>query len=121
MKNAKDANDAASRASAKAEKAYQERDHVIALAAHLAYRQGLEVWWGRVSDPMPGFQYALYITLPTGQVSWHMQDNELPLFRTLPFETGQWKRPSTRDNAARDKYARIAEYCSQRLTGGVEW
>ncbi len=106
------------RAAAKAEKAYQERDCVIALAAHLAYAQGLEVWWGRVSDATPGFTYAVYIELPTGQVSWHMMDTELELFRALPFETGKWKRASRRDNLANDKYARIAEYCEQRAKRG---
>lgn len=110
--------DVVGRAAAKAEKAYQERDYVIALAAHLAYQQGLEVWWGRVNDPSPGFTYAVYIELPTGQVSWHMMDTELTLFNTLPFETGKWRRASKRDNAASDKYARIAEYCEQRLKRG---
>lgn len=65
--------------------AYSERDKCVAGLAALAARLGWSAWLGKhVGDPWDhDWRNIVFINLPTGQVSWHIHDSELPLFDFL--------------------------------------
>lgn len=68
--------------------AYAERNLVVSLAAKLAvsmgYEAGLYVDPDHKDDPSwTGWTNVVYINLPTGQVTWHIYDGELPIFTTF--------------------------------------
>ncbi len=86
------------------EKAYNERDRVVALAAKLAKDLGYKV--GKKRTPVPGWNSAwfgaIYIDLPTGQVSWHYHEREEGNFQALPEYDGVWDNHTTPE-----KYRRV--------------
>jgi hypothetical protein len=47
----------------------------------------------------------LFITLPTGQVSWHIASADLDLFRHVPFGTATWD-----GHDVEEKYRRLDEH-----------
>ena len=53
---------------------YRERARLVAALARL-YPASLER-----ADPSPGFEWVVYVDLPTGQASWHVSDDDLDLF-----------------------------------------
>lgn len=69
---------------ARKDAAYAERDQVVALCAKMARAMGLRVGMGLHpeddKDWDPEWRHIVYIDLPTGQVSWHVRDSEMPLF-----------------------------------------
>lgn len=84
--------------------AYSERNKCVALIAHLArlldwasgtrQHEGTEPWdddWRTV----------VFIDLPTGQISWHLQDAEKPLVADLPHYEGTWDGHSTEEKYRR--------------------
>ena len=86
--------------------AYEERNKCIALIARMAIGMGLsagralhedgdEVW---ASD----WKNVIFIDLPSGQVSWHIHDSEVHLFKFLPVYGRTWDGHCTRE-----KYRRV--------------
>lgn len=79
--------------------AYWERNRLVALLARL-YPSG------RAITAIPGWDEAwhncIYIDTPKGQLSWHVHDNEMVQFASLPEYKGEWDGHSTEE-----KYRRI--------------
>lgn len=105
------------------EAVYLERNQVVAglaaLALRLGYRAGvaqtiIEGW-------DPEWHGAVYIDLPTGQVSWHFHRDHAWLYSFLPPYPGQWDGHNTAE-----KYRRVlalpAENANEHSTcaGAVE-
>lgn len=85
---------------------YAERNHCIALAAKFARQQGLRAYIAL--DPATEeeeWRNVVFIELPTGQVSWHIHVDDLPLFCTLPFAMNVWDNHTTAQ-----KYERVQQY-----------
>lgn len=89
--------------------AYHERNQLVALLAalfpasleHHAVRDGEEPPWDL------DWLWVVIIDLPTGQASWHIHVNELPLFGHLPRLAGRkWDGHTTAQ-----KYERVAALC----------
>lgn len=59
------------------DRVYRERSQIIA-----ALSKVFPAWIASVDDPEPNFNSAVYISLPTGQVSWHIRDDERDEFFT---------------------------------------
>ena len=87
---------------AKAEGAYRERNKIVAalskvFPSHLARHEKEDNEWGKRR------QNVVYIQLPTGQVSWHIGDDELWMFAGLLWKDDMWDGHSTEF-----KYIRLA-------------
>lgn len=82
---------------------YAERNQCVALIARMASIMGNRVGLRTSSDFEPGWQNCIMIDLPTGQVSWHLKDSELPLFN-FPDYPDAWDGHSTQE-----KYRRVNE------------
>lgn len=68
---------------------YDERNRCIAAICAMAQRLSWSTWRGKhepANDPSWDAEWrnVIYINLPTGQVSWHIHDRDLPLFSQLP-------------------------------------
>ena len=83
--------------------AYQERNRVVQALAKMAMELGYKV--GIKEDPEDYCYVILYIDLPTGQVSWHIDTNDL--VTEFPTYEGQWDSHDTNE-----KYARLEKYTS---------
>lgn len=85
--------------------AYAERNKVVIALAHLAQQQGCRVGLDRtaIEGWEPEWHNCLYIDLPTGQVSWHFHDRELPQLADIGAYPGQWDGHTTEE-----KYERLA-------------
>jgi hypothetical protein len=72
--------------------AYRERDQVVALAARMARLLHWPAWLGRHvgADWEDDWRNIVFITLPSGQVSWHVHDSELHLFAFLGSGCEPW-------------------------------
>lgn len=85
---------------------YSERNTCVALIASMA--EGLDLPIGiRPDEDDPGW-YILFIDLPTGQVSWHFQESEKPLF-PYPLYTKAWDGHSNEQ-----KYERVLAMCKRK-------
>jgi hypothetical protein len=80
--------------------AYEERNRVVALLAavfpSVRTRTAIEGW----SDDWHG---CVYVTLPTGQASWHYHDSQAHLFAHVPAGPALWDGHTTDE-----KYDRVA-------------
>lgn len=81
------------------DQAYSERNQCVALIAKLAAQQGYVVGLSQ-HDPQDynwedDWRNIVYIDLPTGQISWHIHDSELPLFDQFPVYKQGWDGHST--------------------------
>ncbi len=66
--------------------AYAERDRLVALLASFfpsSVEQHLGAEWE------DDWRNVVFIDLPTGQVTWHIHDSELPLFAHVPRSQGR--------------------------------
>jgi len=68
---------------------YDERNRCVAAMASMAQRLGWPTWRGThepEGDPNWDAEWlnVIYIQLPTGQVSWHIHDRDLPQFAHVP-------------------------------------
>jgi len=82
---------------------YRERNHLVALISKL-YPASIE---GHEDDPFnpwdPEWRNVIMIDLPTGQVSWHVHDSDMDMFKHLPkFQGRKWDGYSTEE-----KYRRV--------------
>jgi hypothetical protein len=87
--------------------AYRERDQVVALLARMALALGWRAGVRRHEpDPDPtwdeDWKNVVAIDLPSGQVTWHYHDSEVPLFIGLPDYQGSWDGHDTAE-----KYRRV--------------
>ena len=95
------------------DQAYKERDMVLALAASaidaLASQRVVRAWLGRHQENDPNWEddwrNVVFIQLPTGQLSWHIHDSELPWFAGLPREGQAWDGHTTEE-----KYQRLLQF-----------
>lgn len=96
---------------------YDERNRCVAAMTAMAQRLGWPAWLGHhepANDPKWDAEWrnVVYIFVPTGQVSWHIHDRDLPLFAHLdrvPGVDGTWDGHTTEV-----KYKRL-----EQLTKGV--
>jgi hypothetical protein len=87
--------------------AYAERDKCIALIARMAEVLGLPVWRGRHEGGEwdDDWRNVIYVELAAGQVSWHVHDSEMPMFKWVPLQVGgSWDGHDTEE-----KYRRALE------------
>ena len=81
------------------DQAYWERNRLVAILARL-YPSG------RAVTDIPGWDAAwhncIYIDLPTGQASWHIHDDEMMQFASLPEYTKPWD-----GHSIEEKYRRL--------------
>jgi|SRR5688572_13452150 len=87
--------------------AYTERDKCLVLIATMAQQLGINVGIGQHSgaDWDDDWRNILFIDLPSGQVSWHIHDSELPWFSFLPVYSALWDGHTTEE-----KYDRVLAY-----------
>lgn len=91
---------------------YEERNRVVALLAavfpSVRARTAIEGW----SEDWHG---CIYITLPTGQASWHYHDSQAHLFAHVPEGAAIWDGHTTPQ-----KYERVAAACHAALTAKAQ-
>jgi hypothetical protein len=81
---------------------YHERNRLVALVSAL-FPASLERHPEDDKEWENDWRWIVFIDLPTGQASWHINDKELPLFDHLPRVEGRvWDNHSTEE-----KYERI--------------
>lgn len=102
--------EAADRITAEKNAIYNERNRVVAALAKLTVvLRGSPFCGQRTAGMMvdlaaeSGWQNVVIIDYPTGQVSWHIPDEELSLFSKLPLYEGDWDGHTTEE-----KYDRLA-------------
>ena len=89
--------------------AYAERNRLVALLAALFPGSLEENAAGSPEDRAEGWNWIVYVELPTGQASWHLHDRELPLFAHVPRNQGRaWDGHTTEE-----KYARVERLAAQ--------
>lgn len=86
--------------------AYTERNRLVAALARLLKNDGWEVWLAE-HDPSdagwdPEWRTIVFIEGPTGQLSWHLHNSDVPLFGGLPRGPNRWDGHSTPE-----KYERV--------------
>lgn len=81
------------------DRAYWERNRLVAILSRL-YPSGRSVT--AIPDWDAEWHNCIYIELPTGQVSWHIHDNEMVQFASLPEYASPWDGHSTDE-----KYRRL--------------
>ena len=79
---------------------YRERHHLI---AHLAASYPAVMVLN--ADPDEPDWPVLFITLPTGQVSWHIAPADMDLFRHVPLGQAEWD-----GHDVKEKYERLDEH-----------
>lgn len=82
---------------------YRERHHLI---AHLAAAYPSVMVLN--ADPDEPDWPIIYITLPTGQVSWHIAPRDMDLFRHVPIGEAVWD-----GSDVIEKYRRLDEHTTQ--------
>jgi hypothetical protein len=79
--------------------AYSERNQCVALIARMAGRMGWIVGVGKhpAEDTAweDDWRTVLFVTLPTGQMSWHFHDSEKHLLDGLPERSFVWDGHTT--------------------------
>lgn len=100
------------RATQRLDAAYLDRDRVLALLAAFAASAGHRAGIGFDSDPAvrAPWNRVLFIDLPTGQVSWHIHERNLPLFDGLDAYDAAWD-----GHDLSSKFARVAAMVSRLM------
>lgn len=100
---------------AQKDQAYAERNKCVAFIARMALAVGWPAWLGRHPDTDEAWERdwlnIVFIELPTGQVSWHIHDSEMPLFDFLPSGGPPWDGHTTED-----KYSRMRRWRDDHIT-----
>lgn len=84
--------------------AYAERDMCVSLIARLAVACGFRAHVAEDATQEAGWRHVVFVELPTGQVSWHVHDREMPWFASLPRGENKWDGHDTRE-----KYRRVLD------------
>ena len=89
---------------AKKDKAYEERNRLVALVGRMALSMGMNVGITKtdIEGWDPEWHHCIYIDLPTGQVSWHYHDEHAQMFYGFPPYSGAWDGHDTSE-----KYRRV--------------
>lgn len=105
--------DAVAKAKKRTQEVLRERNMLVALLAMLAKQMGWTVGIRKTNIPdwKPDWEWCCYIDLPTGQISFHFPDDQLPLFAGLEEYTSPYD-----DHGKPQVAARIAELIKM-LTG----
>jgi hypothetical protein len=74
---------------------YSERNAVVAAFARLCRAIGVPVGLKEDEHGEPGFRMVCYIDLPSGQVSWHIHDEDLHFFEGIPPYRKEWNGHQT--------------------------
>lgn len=84
---------------------YAERNLCVSLLCKMALALGLHAGIGiDPTEPDPNWKHVAFIDLPSGQVSWHIHMDELPLFKEAPLYSRVYDGHSTEE-----KYRRVRE------------
>lgn len=96
--------------------AYSERDKMLALFCRLAIASGITAGLGKHigGEWDDDWRNIVFIDLPSGQISFHIHDSELPLFDSLPEYAGEWDGHDTETKWER---AAIAEFEKPKSSG----
>lgn len=78
---------------------YRERAYLV---AHLAGIYPAVIVHG--ADPQEPDWPVVYVTLPTGQASWHLSPDDLDLFGHVPAGDATWD-----GHSIEEKYSRVAD------------
>lgn len=106
--------------------AYTERNRLVAALARLLTDVGWPirdvgaapaVAWLAEHDPAdaewdPEWRTIVFIDGPTGQLSWHLHDSDVPLFDGLPRGPNSWDGHTTTE-----KYERVAKLGDHTTAG----
>jgi hypothetical protein len=86
--------------------AYAERDKCVSLIARMALALGYKAGIGRhVGEEWEDdWRNIVFVEIPSGQLSWHIHDSELPWFSFLPHYEKPWDGHTTEE-----KYQRVLE------------
>jgi len=92
---------------------YDERNRCVAGMTAMAIRLGWRTWLGRhepLNDPTWDKEWlnVVFIELPTGQVSWHIHDRDLPMFNHVIGQIFLDPIPTWDKHTTEEKYQRIA-------------
>lgn len=83
------------------DQAYLDRNMVLVLVAYLvSYHTEWDAWYAKDLAGEDGFRTVLFLDLPTGQVSWHVPDDLVPLLPAIVGEN-EWDGHTTREKHAR--------------------
>jgi hypothetical protein len=86
--------------------AYRERNQVVAALAKcfpsVVTKTDIPGW-------DPAWHNCVYVTLPTGQASWHFHDNDAHLFRDIPRGEMKWDGHTTPEKYERLDKLKIGE------------
>jgi hypothetical protein len=88
--------------------AYSERNKLVSLLSKL-FPASLERHPEEDKTWEDDWRWIVFIQLPTGQVSWHIHDSELPLFDHLPREQGVKWDGHTND----EKWDRVSKFIAK--------
>lgn len=86
--------------------AYTERNRLVAALAHMIRAGHGQAWLAQHEDDPnwdPEWRTIVFIEGPTGQLSWHLHDSDVPLFDGLPHGENRWDGHTTPE-----KYERVA-------------
>ena len=94
--------------------AYRERNQVVAALAKqfpsVVTKTDIPGW-------DPAWHNCVYITLPTGQASWHFHDNDSDLFRDIPRGEMKWDGHTTPEKYERLDKLKIGEASNETILG----
>lgn len=93
------------------DKAYYERNRVVAALAHVfpagIRKTDIEGW-------EPEWHNCVFIDTPAGQLSWHYHDRDIEAFADLPAYQRPWDGHTTEE-----KYERLAKLCKLSMMVAV--
>lgn len=93
--------------------AYAERNKCISLIARMAIALGLEAGLGKHDENdktwEADWRNIVFVDLPSGQVSWHVHNSDMPMFEFLGEYDKQWDGHTTEEKYRRVLSARFNE------------
>ncbi len=85
--------------------AYTERNRIVAALARVFVWAGWRAWLAQHEDDPawdPEWKTIVFLEGPTGQLSWHLHDSDVPLFSFLAAGTNTWD-----GHTSGEKYSRL--------------
>ena len=94
-------------------KVYNERNRVVAALANAMLLLGYDVYRTKteIEGWDPEWYNCVYISLPTGQASWHYHDDEKELFDFIIKRDVEWDGHSTEE-----KYERLNDFAHENYS-----
>lgn len=83
--------------------AYKERNHLVAYLSrqypsHLALHPAEDTAWEK------DWRFIVFVNAPSGQMSWHIHNSDLPMFQHLTIADNVWD-----GHTREEKYERLAK------------